>query len=88
MTTASQHNCGIYPLLAAKKKEPKCCRKFDAACSDMCRLDLPLLSVGLAGLDLLASLLDLLQDGVVVERLCGDDLGGLGLKGDVVGLNA
>jgi hypothetical protein len=89
MTTASQHNCGIYSLLAAKKKnEPKCRRKSDAACSDMSRLDLLLLSVGLARLDLLAGLLDLLQDGIVVERVGGDNLGGLGLEGDVVGLNA
>jgi hypothetical protein len=65
------------------KKNPKCRKKVD----DVFRSDLPFLSVGLARLDLLAGLLDLLQDGLVVERLCGDNLGGLGLEGDVVGLN-
>jgi hypothetical protein len=51
-------------------------------------LDLTLQAVGLARLDLLAGLLDLLEDGLVVERLCGDDFSGLGFEGDVVGLDA
>jgi hypothetical protein len=51
-------------------------------------LNFPGLAISLPRLDLLARLLDLLEDGVVVERLCGDNLGGLGLKGDVVGLDA
>jgi hypothetical protein len=46
----------------------------------MSRLDLLRLSVGLARLDLLAGLLDLLQDGIVVKRVCGDNLGGLVLE--------
>ena len=54
----------------------------------MSRLDLALQTIGLARLDLLAGLLDLLEDGLVVERLCGDDFGGLGFEGDVVGLDA
>jgi hypothetical protein len=47
-------------------------------------LDVPRGTVGLAGLDGLASLLDLLKDGLVVERLFGDDFGGLCFERDVV----
>ena len=43
-------------------------------------VDLHGLAVGLAAVDLLAGLLDGLEDGVVVERLGGDDVGGLGIK--------
>jgi hypothetical protein len=45
------------------------------------------LTVGLARLDGLASLFDLLEDGVVGKRIGGGDLGGLGLEGDVVRFN-
>jgi hypothetical protein len=43
-------------------------------------------TVRLARVDLLASLGDLLEDGIVGEG--GDDLGGLVLKGHIVALNA
>jgi hypothetical protein len=42
-------------------------------------LHIPCLAVRGARLDGLSSLLDLLEDGVVAERVFGDDLGGLGL---------
>lgn len=47
-------------------------------------LDFPWRAVGLARLDGLARLLDLLQNGVVVERFFGDDFGSLALEGHVV----
>ena len=50
-------------------------------------LDLLGLTVSLAGLDGLASLLDLLEDGVVIERVGGGNLSGLVLERDVVRLN-
>ena len=40
-------------------------------------------AVGLAGVDGLAGLLDLLEDGAVVEALVGLDGSGLGVEGDV-----
>lgn len=50
-------------------------------------LDIPCLAVGGARLDRLASLLDLLENGIVAERVYGDDLGGLSVQGHVVGLD-
>jgi hypothetical protein len=47
-------------------------------------LYIPRRSVGFARLHSLAGLLDLLEDGVVVEGLFGDDLGRLGFERDVV----
>lgn len=44
-------------------------------------------AVGLARVDGLAGLLDLLQHGGVVERVLGDDVGGLGFEGDVEGFD-
>ena len=40
-------------------------------------------TIGLAGVDGLAGLLDLLEDGGVVDALVGLDGGGLGVEGDV-----
>ena len=40
-------------------------------------------AVGFAGVDGLAGLLDLLEDGAVVEALFGLDGSGLGVEGDV-----
>jgi hypothetical protein len=64
------------------------CRKVIASYSDSSlALDVHGLAVSLAGLDGLARLLDLLEDGLVGKRVGSLDLGGLGLEGDVVGLN-
>jgi hypothetical protein len=41
------------------------------------------LAVGLSRVDLLSSLLDLLQHGVVVERWFGNDGCGLAVEGDI-----
>lgn len=41
------------------------------------------LAVSLARLDFLAGLLDLLKDGIVGERLFGDNLGGLVLERNI-----
>jgi hypothetical protein len=46
------------------------------------------LAIGLAGVDLLAGLLDGAQDSLVFERGLGDDGGDLGVKRDVVGFYA
>lgn len=45
-------------------------------------------TVCLSALDLLAGLLDLLQHRAVVEGVLRDDLGSLGIQGDVKGLDA
>jgi hypothetical protein len=51
-------------------------------------LDIPRGTVGLARLDRLASLLNLLEDSVVVERLFSDDFSCLCLERHVVRLDA
>ena len=51
-------------------------------------LDIPGSAIGLARLDGLACLLDLLENGFVGEGLLGNDVGGLGFEGDVVRLDA
>lgn len=51
------------------------------------KLDALLNSINLGAVDLLASLLDGAEDGVVVKTLLGDDGRGLVLEGDGVGLN-
>lgn len=45
-------------------------------------------TIGLARVDLLASLGDLLEHFGVAEGVVGGDLGGLGFEGDFVGLDA
>ena len=52
------------------------------------RLDVPGLAVGLSRLDDLAGLLDLLEDGVVIEGVFGNDFCRLALERDVVRLDA
>jgi hypothetical protein len=47
-------------------------------------LDVSRNPVGLARLYSLAGLLDLLENGIVVKRVFGDNLGGLRVQGDVV----
>jgi hypothetical protein len=51
-------------------------------------LDIPGSTIGLARLDGLACLLDLLEDGFVGEGLLGNNIGGLGFERDVVRLDA
>jgi hypothetical protein len=50
--------------------------------------DIPCLAVGGTRLDRLSSLFDLLEDGVVAERVFGDNLGSLVLEGHFVRLDA
>lgn len=45
-------------------------------------------AIGLPALDLLARLLDLLENGLVAQAVGGMDLGGLVLEGDGVGFDA
>jgi hypothetical protein len=61
-----------------------CCPKFKRyekriAAENLCWRGVFLLAVRLAGLDLLAGLLNLLEDSVESERVCSDNFGGLGL---------
>ncbi len=69
----------IYPPLPhLQSYSSHCCNLF---LRNIHALDL---SVRLSAVDLLASLLDGCQDGVVTEFWSSDDGGGLGVKGDVV----
>ena len=52
------------------------------------QLDALDLAVGLAGVDLLAGLLDGAQHGLIGERGVCDDGGDLRVEGDIVGLHA
>lgn len=82
--------CGgsLKPVLNAPAILPKTMyQKRPLFLSSSIRLDIPRLTICLAGLDFLAGLLDLLENSIVVERVLGDNLGSLGLEGDVVGVN-
>lgn len=63
-------------------------RHKEIAHVDSLSLDVPRRAIGLTGLDCLAGLLDLLEDGFVGERVFSDDVGGLVLEGYVVRLDA
>lgn len=84
------HNAAVVIFTASCPKETKKTNVLKkslpvgGACS---ALDLLGLTVGLARLDRLAGLLDLLQNGVVVERVGSGNLGSLVLERDIVRLN-
>jgi hypothetical protein len=82
--STQQHLCVVS---IARSQKPNVVEKLMHACWRISCLHLPCLSVRLARLDLLASLLDLLKHSVVVERLCSDDLGRLRLKRNIVRLD-
>lgn len=51
-------------------------------------LDIPRGPISLSRLDSLAGLLDLLENGIVGERVFRENFGSLGLERHIVGLNA
>lgn len=74
---------GEHPPASRVVVSVACCPKFKYTEKvdegSLCLSSVSLLAVRLAGLDLLAGLLDLLEDGVEVEVILGDNFGGLGL---------